>query len=124
MRRRTIAVAVLVAGLSIATTGAASAGEPGDERGPLVVTCENGELVTREATEEDRERPRAVPVPPDPPRVEEGRFQRVEPRAGDPAPGGTGVRVVPAVPEPPQVTCEVDGPPEAPRIEPARPAPR
>src|SRR5690606_34535192 len=99
-------------------------GDPGDERGPLVVTCEYGELVTREATEEDRERLRAAPVPPDPPRVEAGRFQRVEPRARDPAPGWPGVRVVLAVPDPPQVTCEVDGPPEAPRIEPARSVPR
>lgn len=126
---RSIAVAVLVAaGLSVATAGAASADEP-DERGPLIVTCENGELVTREPTEEDRERLRAVPAPPERPRVDEGRHYRVEPREGETRvlPDGGVIRVVPAEPgAPPPVTCDVDGPPRPPRvdrIEPAVPVP-
>jgi hypothetical protein len=122
-------VAVLVAGLSVATTGAASAGEPDDdERGPLIVRCEDGDLVLREPTEEDRERLRAVPAPPERPRVEERRH-RVEPGEGHTRvlPDGGVIRVVPAEPgAPPPVTCEVDGPPGRPhvdRIEPAVPAP-
>jgi hypothetical protein len=119
--KRSIAVAVLVAaGFSVTATGAASAGEPGDDRGPVIVTCEDGELVTREPTEEDRERLRALPAPPEPPRVEEGRRYRVEP-------GGGVIRVVPAEPgAPPPVTCDADGPPAPPRVdrvEPAVPAP-
>jgi hypothetical protein len=127
--KRSIAVAVLVAaGLSVATAGAASAGEP-DERGPLIVTCENGELVTREPTGEDRERLRAVPARPDRPRVEEGRHHRVEPGGGDTRvlPDGGAIRVVPAEPgAPPPVTCDADRPPSPPRVErvePVVPAP-
>jgi hypothetical protein len=120
MRQRSIAMAVLVAaGLSVATAGAASAGEP-DERGLLIVTCEDGDLVTREPTEEERERLRGVPDRVDRPRVE-GRHHRVGPEAGRSRvlPDGGGIRVVPAEPgAPPPVTCELDGPP---RVE--RPAP-
>jgi hypothetical protein len=126
MRKRSIAMAVLVAaGLSVATAGAASAREPDDERRPLIVTCEDGELVTREPTEEERERLRAVPAPPERPRVEEGRRHRVEPDAGDVRvlPDGGAIRVVPAEPGAPgPVTCDADGPPEPPRVERARPA--
>ena len=128
--KRSIAAAVLVAaGLSVLTTGAAAAGEPDDERGPLIVTCENGDLVTREPTEEDRERLRVVPAPPERPRVEEGRRHRVEPGEGHTRvlPDGGVIRVVPAEPGvPPPVTCDDDGPPEPPRVdrfEPAVPAP-
>lgn len=124
MRKRTIAVAVLVAaGLSVVTAGAASAGEPDDDRGPVIVTCENGEIVTREPTEEERERMRTLPVPPERvrplperPRVEGGT--RVLPDDGD-------IRVVPAEPgAPPPVTCDADGPraPRLERVEPAVPA--
>lgn len=126
--KRSIAVAVLVAaGLSVATAGAASAGEP-DERGPLIVTCENGELVTREPTEEDRERLRAVPARPEPPRLEEGRRQ-IERREGDVRvlPDRGAIRVVPGAPgAPPPVTCDAGRPPSPPRVErvePAVPAP-
>jgi hypothetical protein len=95
----------------------------------LIVTCENGELVTREPTEEDRERLRAVPAPPGRPHVEEGRRHRVEPGEGHPRvlPDGGVIRVVPAEPgAPPPVTCDHDGPPPRPRVErvePAVPAP-
>jgi hypothetical protein len=130
MRKRSIALAVLVAaGLSVATTGAASAGEPDEERGPLIVTCEDGELVTREPTEEDRERLRVRPAPPERPRVEEGRRYRIEPDEGDVRvlPDGGVIRVVPAEPgAPAPVTCDSDGPPSPPRlerVEPAVPAP-
>ncbi|TWF74843.1 hypothetical protein FHX44_11725 [Pseudonocardia hierapolitana] len=130
MGERSIAVAVLVAAaLSVATAGAASAGEPEDDRRPLIVTCENGELVTREPTEEDRERLRAVPARPERPRVEEGRRHRVEPGEGAVRvlPDGEAIRVVPAEPgAPPPVTCDADGPPSPPRVdrvEPAVPAP-
>jgi hypothetical protein len=120
MRKRSIAVAVLVAAaLSVVTAGAASAGEPDDERGPMIVTCENGELVTREPTEEERERLRTLPAPPERPRVEEGRHHRVEP-------GDRALRVVPAEPgAPPPVTCDADGPraPRLERVQPAVPAP-
>jgi hypothetical protein len=126
MRTRSIAVAVLVAaGLSVATTGAASAEEPDVERGSLIVTCENGELVTREPTEEDRERLRVLPALPEPPRVEEGRRYRVEPDEGDirVLPDGGVIQVVPAEPgAPPPVTCDADGPPAPPRVERAEPA--
>jgi hypothetical protein len=128
-KRRIAAAVLMAAGLSIVTTGAASAGEPDDERGPLIMICENGELVTREPTEEDRERLRALPAPPERPRVEEGRHHRVEPRKGDTRvlPDGGVVRVVPAEPgAPPPVTCDADGPPSPPRVErvePAVPAP-
>jgi hypothetical protein len=126
MRKRSIAMAVLVAaGLSVTATGAASAGEPDDDRGPVIVTCENGELVTREPTEEDRERLRAVPAPPERPRVEEGRRHHVEPDDGRTRvlPDGGVIRVVPAEPgAPPPVTCDVDGPPAPPRVERVRPA--
>ncbi|GAA5139710.1 hypothetical protein [Pseudonocardia adelaidensis] len=127
--KRSIAVAVLVAaGLSVATAGAASAGEPDDEREPLIVTCENGELVTREPTDEERERLRTLPAPPERPRVEEGRRQRVEPGGGDARvlPEGGVIRVAPAEPAgPPPVTCDADGPrePRLERVEPAVPAP-
>jgi hypothetical protein len=128
--KRSIAGAVLVAaGLSVATAGAASAGEPDDDRRPVIVTCEDGELVTREPTEEDRERLRAVPAPPERPRVDEGRHHRVEPGGGGVRvlPDGGAIRVVPAEPgAPPPVTCEADGPPSPPRVhrvEPAVPAP-
>jgi hypothetical protein len=107
MRKRSIAVAVLVAAaLSVVTAGAASAGEPDDERGPMIVTCENGEIVTREPTEEERERLRT-------------RHHRVEP-------GDRALRVVPAEPgAPPPVTCDADGPraPRLERVQPAVPAP-
>jgi hypothetical protein len=126
MRKRSIAVAVLVAaGLSVVTAGAASAGEP-DVRGPLIVTCENGELVTREPTDEERERLRTLPPPQ---RVEEGRRHRAEPDEGDTRvlPDGGVIRVVPAEPAaPPPVTCDADGPkapPRLERVEPAVPAP-
>jgi hypothetical protein len=126
VRKRSIAAAVLVAaGLSVLTTGAASAGEPYDERGPLIVTCEDGELVTREPTEEDRERLRAMPAPPERPRVEERRHGRVEPDDGRTRvlPDGRAIRVVPAEPgEPPPVTCEDDGPPARPRVDRVEPA--
>jgi hypothetical protein len=126
VRKRSIAAALLVAaGLSVLTTGAASAGEPDDERGPLIVRCENGDLVTREPTEEDRERLRAVPAPPDRPRVEEGRRHRVEPgdRHSRVLPDGGAIRVVPAEPgSPPPVTCDADGPPEPPRVDRVEPA--
>jgi hypothetical protein len=122
-------MAVLVAaGLSVATAGAASAGEPDDERGPVIVTCEDGDLVTREPTEEERERLREVPDRVERPRVE-GRHHRVEPDAGRSRvlPDGGVIRVVPAEPgAPPPVTCELDGPPAPPRVdrvEPAVPAP-
>jgi hypothetical protein len=129
MRRRSIAVAVLVAaGLSVVTAGAASAGEPDDERGPVIVTCEHGELVTREPTEEERERLRTLPARPAHPRVEEGRRHRAEPGGGDTRvlPDGGAIRVVPAEPgAPPPVTCDADGPraPRLDRVEPAVPAP-
>ena len=130
MRIRSIAVAVLAAaGLSVATAGAASADEPHDEREPVIVTCENGEIVTREPTEEERERLRALPPPPERPRVEEGRRHRVEPDRGDVRvlPDGGAIRVVPAEPgAPPPVTCDADGPqapPRLERVEPAVPAP-
>jgi hypothetical protein len=130
MRIRSIAVAVLVAaGLSVATTGAASAGEPDDERGPLIVICKDGELMMREPTEEDRERLRVRPAPPERPDVEEGRRYRVEPDGGAvrDLPDGGVIRVVPAEPgTPPPVTCDADGPPSPPRlerVEPAVPAP-
>ena len=129
MRNRGIAVAVLVAaGLSVVTTGAAAAGEPDDERGPVIVTCENGKLVTREPTEEERERLRTVPARPARPHVEEGRRYRVEPEEGDTRvlPDGGVIRVVPAEPgAPPPVTCDADGPrpPRVERVEPAVPAP-
>ncbi|MHA6621054.1 hypothetical protein [Pseudonocardia sp. DLS-67] len=128
MRKRSIALAVLVAaGLSVATAGAASAGEPDDERGPLIVTCENGEIVTREPTEEERERMRTLPARPAHPRVEEGRSHRAEPERGDTRvlPDGGAVRVVPAEPgAPPPVMCDADGPraPRLERVEPAVPA--
>jgi hypothetical protein len=127
MRRRTVAAAVLVAaGLSVLTAGAAAAGEPDDERGPLIVTCENGELVTREPTQEDRERLRDLPPPP---RLEEGRRHRSGPDEGDVRilrDGGV-IRVVPAEPgAPPPVRCDADGPQpprRVDRVEPAVPAP-
>jgi hypothetical protein len=126
MRKRSIAVAVLVAaGLSVVTTGAASAGEPDDEPRTLIVTCEDGELVTREPTEEDRERIRVRPAPPERPRVEEGRRYRVEPDEGAVRvlPDGEAIRVVPAEPgAPPPVTCDADGPPSPPRLERVEPA--
>jgi hypothetical protein len=126
VRRRSIAAAVLVAaGLSVLTTGAASAGEPDDERGPLIVRCENGDLVTREPTEEDRERLRVMPAPPERPRVGEGRRHRVEPDEGHSRvlPDGGVIRVVPAEPgAPPPVSCDDDGPPEPPRFQRAEPA--
>jgi hypothetical protein len=101
--KRSIAVAVLVAaGLSVTTTGAASAGEPDDDRGLVIVTCEDGELVMREPTEEDRERLRALPALPARPRVEveEGRRYRVEPDDGPTRvrPDGGVIEVVPAEP--------------------------
>jgi hypothetical protein len=126
---RSIGVAVLVAvGLSVVTAGAASAGEPRAERGPLIVTCENGELVTREPSEEERERLRALPAPPERPRVEKGRRLRVEPDEGRTRvlPDRGAIRVVPAEPAgPPPVTCDADGPraPRFERVEPAVPAP-
>jgi hypothetical protein len=126
-----IAVAVLVAaGLSVTTTGAASAGEPDDDRGLVIVTCEDGELVMREPTEEDRERLRALPALPERPRVEveEGRRYRVEPDDGPTRvmPDGGVIEVVPAEPgAPPPVTCDADGPtaPRVDRVEPAVPLP-
>jgi hypothetical protein len=123
MRKRNIAMAVLVAaGLSVATTGAASAGEPDDEYGSVVVICEDGDLVMREPTEEDRERLREVPDRVVRPRVE-GRHHRVEPDAGRSRvlPDGGVIRVVPAEPgAPPAVTCEIDGPPRVARPVPPR----
>jgi hypothetical protein len=125
MRRRSIAMAVLVAaGLSVVTTGAASAGEPDDERGLVIVTCENGDLVTREPTEEERDRLRAVPAPPGRPHIVE-RSDRIEPDEGRTRvlPDGGVIRVVPAEPgAPPPVTCEFDGPPSPPHVERVRPA--
>lgn len=116
---RSIAVAVLVAaGLSVATTGAASADEPG----PVIVICEEGELMMREPTESERER---LQAPPERPRVEEGRGHRVEPDDGRARvlPDGGVIRVVPAEPgPPPPVTCDVDGPPTPPRVERVEPA--
>jgi hypothetical protein len=111
-------VAVLVAaGLPVVTAGAASADEP--DRGPVIVTCEDGELVTREPTEEERERLRALPVPPE-------RVRAVPARPGTGVgPDGATVRVAPAEPAPPPVTCDGDGPrePRVERVVPALPAP-
>jgi hypothetical protein len=131
MRRRSIAVAVLVAaGLSVTTTGAASAGEPDDDRGPVIVTCEDGEFVIREPAEEDHERLRALPALPARPGVgvEEGRRYRVEPDDGPTRvrPDGGVIEVVPAEPGAPPVTCDADGPtapPRVDRVEPAVPLP-
>lgn len=119
MRKRSIAVAVLVAaGLAVPMAGAAAAGEPGDEARDVIVICEDGEVVVREPTDEERERMRTERVP----------MERVRP----PAPSRPGVPalpsgVVPAVPAdpdaPPRVTCDADGPhpPRLERAEPARP---
>jgi hypothetical protein len=130
MRKRTIAVAVLLAaGLSVVTTGAASADEPEPRRGPVIVTCEDGELVTREPTDEERDRLRARPVPPGRPHIEDGPRLRVEPDGRGEGhtrvlPDGGEVRVVPAEPgAPPPVTCDDPVPPRVERFEPAVPAP-
>jgi hypothetical protein len=119
MRKRSIAVAVLVAaGLSVVTTGAASAGEPDrDDRGPVIVTCEDGEPVVREPTEEERERFHARPAPPERPHVEPARpgRPRVEGETRVLPEGGV-IRVVPAEPgDPPPVTCDAQVPPRVER---------
>jgi hypothetical protein len=60
MRIRSITAAVLVAaGLSVTLTGAASAGEP-EPDDVVIVTCEDGEPVVREPTDEERDRMRAL----------------------------------------------------------------
>ncbi len=64
MRIRSITVAALVtAGLSVALTGVAAAGEP-DPDDAVIVTCENGEPVRRAPTDEERERMRTRAAPP------------------------------------------------------------
>jgi hypothetical protein len=133
--RRRIAAAVLVAaGLAVFTTGAASAGEPDDD-GPdaVIVTCEDGELVVREPTEEEREWSRALPVPAErvrtlPDAAEGTEWHRVEPDGrveGETRvlPEGGAVRVVPAEPgERPPGECDAHVPPRAERGERAVPA--
>jgi hypothetical protein len=111
--RSTAAAALVAAGLSVALTGAAAAGEP-DPDGAVIITCENGEPVRRALTDEEREwiptepaPPGAVHVRPAEPAAPVVRGERVERdfwigRDGD---------VVPA-PEPPSM-CAV-------RAEPAR----
>ncbi len=113
MRMRSIAAAVLVAaGLAVTTTGAASAGEPDrDGPGPVFVVCEDGELVTREPTDEERERLRGQPVPPErrhvhPDQAERERHHRVEGETRV-LPDGGMVRVAPAERgSRPPVTCD------------------
>jgi hypothetical protein len=127
MRMRSTAMAVLVAaGLSVTLTGAAAAGEPDDD-GPdvVIVTCEDGEPVVREPTDEERERLRALPAPPERARVERG--ERAEHRDHVVGPQGGAVRVVPPRPgeAPPDVACAVPGEPGGgPHVEvvPARPS--
>jgi hypothetical protein len=127
--KRGIAVAVLVAaGLAVITTGAASAGEPDDD-GPdvVIVTCEDGEPVVREPTDEERERFRARPIPPERVRVHPDPSERVP---GDRVEGETRVlpdggviRVVPAEPgERPPMECDAHVPPRVERGEWAVPA--
>ena len=110
MRIAGIGAAVLVAAaLSVTLTGVASAGEPDDDRDGeradvVIVRCEDGELVRREPTDEERERMRALPTEPGwivgGERAERsGRVEGVPQR---------GVHVVPAEPaEPGAVECAV-----------------
>lgn len=110
MRKCSIAVAVLVAaGLSVVTTGAASAGEPDyDDPGAVIVTCEDGEPVVREPTEAERERFRARPAPPERARPVPARPERPRVEGGTRVlPDGGAIRVVPAEPgAPPPMACE------------------
>jgi hypothetical protein len=76
MRIRRTGAAVLVAGalsvaMSVALPGAASAEEPDpdsdrhdDRAAVVIVRCENGELVRRELTDEEREQLPALPAEP------------------------------------------------------------
>lgn len=120
--KRGIAVAVLVAaGLAVTTTGAASAGEPDDAPEVVIVTCEDGELEMREPTDEERERFRTRPIPPERVRVHPDPSERVP---GDRVEGETRVlpeggvvRVVPAEPGEPPVECDAHVPPRAERGE-------
>ncbi len=132
-KRSTAAAVLVAAGLAVTTTGAASAGEP-DEDGPdvVIVTCEDGEPVVREPTDEERERLRARPVPPEwlhevrpapPERHRVGPGDRVEGETRVLPDGGV-VRVMPAEPgERPSVTCDAHIPPPGERGEWAVPAP-
>jgi hypothetical protein len=133
MRMRSTAAAVLVAaGLAVITTGAASAGEPDDD-GPdvVIVTCEDGEPVVREPTDEERERLRARPVPPErvrplpapPEHHRVGPDGRIEGETRVLPEGGV-VRVVPAEPgEAPPAPCDAHAAPRVERGEVAVPAP-
>lgn len=96
MRTRSIAAAVLVAaGVAVTTTGMAAAGEP--DGGPaevIMITCENGEPVVVEPTEEELEQ------------LEAEGFVAGETR---PLPRGGVELVVPAEPGeelPPEAVCD------------------
>ncbi|TQM10765.1 hypothetical protein FB558_3286 [Pseudonocardia kunmingensis] len=119
MRMRSIGAAVVVAAaLSVTLTGAASAGEPdhdADDRAAdavVVVRCEDGEVVRRAPTEDERRwmRTRVLPAEPARPTVpvrpaepawtvpEHGAWVEAGPQGP--------VRVVPAEPgEPAPVEC-------------------
>jgi hypothetical protein len=101
---RSIGAALLVAAaVTVTLTGAASAGEPdrddradrrADDATVLILRCEDGEVVRRELTDDERERLRALPAEPLR-RTAPARTARPE-RVEGAAPGA--VRVVPAEP--------------------------